>query len=84
MSSESSEIQATVIARELPMVTWEATGDLNVDGALGRMAGLGSMTLAEQAEVFDGIHRSLRDRLSHAAPADPAPHSAQNSDATAT
>lgn len=72
MQSDDVEQQVStptaVIAGELPMATWEPTGDADVDGALTRMLGLGSMTLAEQAEVFDGIHRSLRERLVNAAP----------------
>lgn len=59
--------QAVVLAGELPMATWEPTGDPDVDAVLTRMLGLGSMTLAEQGEVFDGIHRSLRERLVNAA-----------------
>jgi hypothetical protein len=58
----------TAIAGELPIVTWEATGDPDVDRALTSMLALSSMTLAAQAEVFDGIHRNLRERLVNAAP----------------
>lgn len=67
-SSDDTEVMAStaLIAGELPLATWQATGDAEVDGALSRMLGLGSMTLAEQAEVFDGMHRSLRERLVNA------------------
>ncbi|MFM8352115.1 MAG: hypothetical protein ACKN9D_13750 [Actinomycetales bacterium] len=68
LNQPAVETPTTAIAGELPIATWEATGDPDVDGALTAMLGLGSLTLAEQAAVFDGIHRNLRERLVNAAP----------------
>ncbi len=72
MSNAESQLQmsspSTVIASELPIATWANTGDPEVDGALAELSALGSLTLAEQAAVFDEIQRKLRERLLNAVP----------------
>ena len=40
-----------------------STGDLAVDEALGRLAELDERPVADHAEMYEDIHRSLRDAL---------------------
>jgi hypothetical protein len=47
----------------------ELTGDVRVDAAMKRLAGLDELPLAAQVTVFDDVHRLLQDALTGADPA---------------
>lgn len=52
---------------ELPLVTWDPTGDEAVDAALARLATGNGLTPAEQVDIFDAVHRELHARLGQGA-----------------
>ena len=54
-------------AIELPLATWERTGDAAVDAALERLTTTNGLSPAEQVEIFDTVHRDLHARLSQGA-----------------
>lgn len=54
-------------ATELPLVTWEPTGDEAVDTALARLAIANGLPPAEQVDIFDELHRDLHSRLGQGA-----------------
>jgi hypothetical protein len=52
------------VTSELPeLPELPQTGDLGVDEALGRLAGITAATLEEQLPVLESVHRALQDRL---------------------
>lgn len=54
---------------QLPLGTtprWTPSGDPRIDDAVARLADLADMGPADQAEVFDDVHRRLQAALSEA------------------
>ena len=62
-----SGAQEAVDVVELPLATWEPTGDAAVDALLERLAQAQGLMPSEQVEVFDALHQDLQARLGQGA-----------------
>ncbi len=57
------DVEDVLVLNELVLPVWEPTGQPAVDAALDRLTVLNVDDLSSQAEVFDLVHRELRQVL---------------------